>query len=82
LIAPHYLSSDRVYDLPRMLKTCKKDMVAFGIDECAALVIDGENYKIVRSGEEAKVFKCYFKGNEYFAEEITENGTLDKLYKI
>ncbi len=82
LIAPHYFSSDRVYDLPRMLKTCKKSMVAFGIDECAALVIDGERYKIVRSNQGAKIFKCYFKGKEYFSEEITQNGTIDELYKI
>lgn len=82
LIAPHYSSSDRVYDLPRMLKTCKKSTLAFGIDECAALIIDGNSFKVVKSRDDAKVFKCYLKGKEYFADEITQYGQLDDLYQI
>lgn len=82
LIAPHFSSSNRVYDLPRMLKTCKKNTIAFGIDECAALVIDGNEFKIVKSRQDVKVLKCYFKGKDYISEEITKNGQLEELYKI
>ena len=82
LIAPHFSTSDRVYDLPRMLKTCKKNTMAFGVDECAALIIDDDNYKIVKSSDSAKVFKCYLKQKEYFACEITGSGQLKDLYQI
>jgi len=82
LIAPHYMNSDRVYDLPRMLKTCSKKTIAFGIDECVALVIDNENYKVVKSNKNAKVFKCYYANKEYKSIEIRDDGKLIDLYKI
>lgn len=82
LIAPHYSSSDRMFDLPRMLKTCKKNMLAFGIDECAALVICDDKYKIIKSQNQAKVFKCYYKNKDYNCIEINTDGDLETLYQI
>ena len=64
-----------------MLKTCKKNTVAFGVDECAALVIDGEDYKIVKSSGEAKVFKCYYLNSEYNCKEICDFGKINDLYQ-
>ena len=82
LIAPHFSTSDRVIDIKRMLKTCKKNTIAFGIDECAALVIIDDKYKIIKSKDGSKVFKCYYKNSEYFSFEITSCGDLNELYKI
>lgn len=81
LIAPHFSSSDRVYDLPRMLKSCKAETIAFGIDECAALVIDDDKYRVLRSNDNAKVFKCCIKNKEYKAVEINDNGEVFNLYQ-
>ena len=82
LFAPHFSTSDRVYDLPRMLKTCKKNTIAFGVDESAALIIDGDNFKVVKSVDSAKVVKCFYKDKEYKSIEIFENGALNELYQI
>ena len=80
LIATHFSSSDRVHDLPRMLKTCKKGTIAFGIDECAAIVINNESYKIIKSDNNAKVFKCFYQNKDYVSLEIESDGTLCELY--
>ena len=82
LIAPHFSTSDRVYDLPRMLKGCKKNTMAFGIDECAALVVCDGDYKIVKSKDNAKVFKCYYKNKEYNCIEIIGDGDVESLYQF
>ena len=80
LIAPHFSNSDRMYDLPRMIKRLKKT-IAFGIDECASLIINGDEYRIVKSSDNAKVFKCYFENNNYITQEIQENGNVFNLYQ-
>ena len=82
LIAPHYTNSGRPNDLPRMLKGLKKNTVAFGIDECAALVIEDSAYQIVTSSDDAKVFKCYYLNGEYKAVELENKGEVDSLYSI
>jgi peptidase E len=80
LIAPHYTNSGRPNDLPRMVKSCKKNTVAFGIDECAALVITDETYQLVKSSSEARVFKCYYLNGEYKSVELENEGEISKLY--
>ncbi len=82
LIAPHYSSSDRPKDLPRMLETCSENMVAFGIDECVALVVDGDCFEVVTSSAGAKVFKCYISGGEFHQLELPSVGALEELYKL
>ncbi len=81
LIAPHFSSSDRVYDLPRMLNGCKASTIAFGIDECASLVIDGEKYRVIKSQAEAKVFKCCNKNGKYNCIELLLEGEVKDLYQ-
>ena len=80
LVAPHFSNSDRIYDLPRMLKRCNRTM-AFGIDECASLIVVGDEYSVVKSSDNAKVFKCYYKNNDYISQEIKESGKLFNLYQ-
>lgn len=82
LIAPHFSNSSRVTDLPRMLKSCVKGTVAFGIDECAALVINENRYSIIKSNNDAKVFKCYYVNGKYNSVEFEENGDIISLYQL
>lgn len=82
LIAPHFMTSDRPNDLPRMLSTSKKGTIAFGIDECAALLINDDNYEIITTNKAAAVYKCYIKNKIYIQEKLKFNGSLSSLYKI
>ena len=81
LIAPHFSNSDRVHDLPRMMKRCPLGTIAFGVDECAALVIEDENYRVLRSDDGAKAFKCYYENGVYISQEINAEGTILNLYQ-
>lgn len=82
LIAPHFSTSDRVYDIVRMLKNCKKNTIAFGIDECAALVINDEKYIVIKTEDNAKVYKCFYKNKEYVKLELSKSGHVKELYQI
>ncbi len=82
IIAPHFSSSGRILDMQRMLKTCNKNTIAFGIDECAALVIDDDNYKVVCEDKTNNVFKCYYLKNEYKKIKLEMAGTIEDLYQI
>lgn len=82
LIAPHFSSSLRPKDLPRMLKACRKGTIAFGVDECAALVIDDNKYYVVKSNAAAKVFKCYYLNGEYCSVELENKGDINSLYRL
>lgn len=82
LVAPHFMTSDRPNDLPRMLKNLKKGTIAFGIDECAALVIDDDNYKIITTKDGMGAYKCYIKNGKYFQEKLAKEGKKLELYKI
>lgn len=81
LIAPHFSNSDRVLDIKRMLKNLSAKTIAFGIDECAALIIDGDEYRIIKSKTDAKVFKCYYLNREYKSVEIDDFGKIEDLYQ-
>ena len=65
----------------RMLKNLSAKTIAFGIDECAALVIDGDEYRIIKSKTDAKVFKCYHLNREYKSVEIDDFGKIEDLYQ-
>lgn len=81
LIAPHFSTSDRVHDIKRMLKSSKVDTIAFGIDECAALYINNDEYKVISSSKDAKVFKCYNLKGEYNCVELNNFGNVKELYQ-
>ena len=81
IIAPHFSNSNRVHDIKRMLALSKSGTIAFAIDECAAFVIDDENYRVIKSNSDAKVFKCYYDSGEYRCIEINNSGNLKDLYQ-
>lgn len=77
LLCPHYSNSTRPKDIERMTKKIKQ--VAICLDNGVALEIDDENYKIIKSVESAKAFKCYIKNGDFCCIEIENNGKFNDL---
>lgn len=76
LICPHYDTEiHRQDDLKRMMKTTTQ--MAIALDECSALEIVDDKYRVITSKPTAKVRKIYWKQDEYIIEEIP----VDKSYK-
>jgi len=77
LFSPHYSNSNRPLDINRMTKCLKQ--VSICADNNTALVIDGENYRVVKSDNNANIYKCYYKNNEFKSCILPETGKLNKL---
>ncbi len=70
LHCPHYnIETHRQKDLKRMMKSTYK-LVAIALDDCAALEVIDDQYRIIRSNKTAKAYKTYWKKGEYIQEEI------------
>lgn len=84
LHCPHYdVEVHRQEDLKNMMKKVSK-IVSIAIDNCCALEIVDDKYRIIRSKPTSKAYKIYWKNNQYFKEEIiskNEFGSLDDLLK-
>ena len=78
LFSPHHSQSNRKDDMPRILSKCK-NLVGFGVDECAAIVFDNDNFYIVKSNNKSKVYKCFYQNNNFVEKEINGSGKLDEL---
>lgn len=68
----------REKDLKRMMKITSG--VAIALDECAAIEVVDNWYRIITSKKEAKAYKFYWKSGKYFKEEI-ENKKEFRLLK-
>lgn len=77
LFCPHYRNSEREKMLPDFLKGLNK--VALCVDEQVAVVIDGDEYKIVKTNDSASAFKCCYLKDKFIKEEI-ESGKVDEFY--
>lgn len=70
LHCPHYDTEIlRESDLKRMIKRIPK-IVAIALDECCALEVIDEKYKIIKSKPTTKAYKIYYKKWKYHKEEI------------
>ena len=70
LICPHYDSeSHRPDSFKNMIKE-KPELVGIALDEHAAIEIVDDEYRIHSYGSGGKAYKCYWKNEEYFTEEI------------
>ena len=70
LHSPHYdVEKDRKPDLKKMMN--KTSGVAIAIDNCCAIVVVDEKYKIISSKSSANAYRVYWQKNKYF-EEIIE----------
>ena len=72
LHCPHYdTEQHREADLKRMMRTTRR-IVAIALDECAALEVINDQYRIITSKKGAKAYKIYWKHNRYYNEEIKQ----------
>ncbi|MBT4651482.1 type 1 glutamine amidotransferase-like domain-containing protein [Candidatus Woesearchaeota archaeon] len=79
LHCPHYdLESNRQEDLKKMMKTTPK-IVAIALDNCCALEVIDNKYRILNSKPTAKAYKIYWKTGKYFQEEIPPKKEFEKL---
>lgn len=68
-LCPHFdKERDRKPSLKRMLKKSKG--VAVAVDNCAALEILGDSYRVITSKPKASVYLCYWKGQKYFVRSL------------
>lgn len=68
---PHYdTESERKASLQKMMK--KFSGIAVAIDDCAALEIVNDKYRIITSNENANAYKVYWKQNKFYEEQITK----------
>lgn len=69
LHCPHYdLEKQRKASLKKMMK--KISGVAIAIDNCCAIEVIDNEYRIINSKPSANAYKVYWKGNRYFEEVI------------
>lgn len=70
LHCPHYdIEVNRKEGLKKIMRKTPK-IVAIALDNCSALEIVDDKYKIITSKSTAKAYKMYWKNNEFFEEEI------------
>lgn len=81
LHCPHFdVELSRQDDLKRMMKTTPK--VAIALDNCAALEIIDDKYRIITSKPGAKARKAYWRHGEYMLEEIAFNREMQNLSSL
>ena len=82
LHCPHYdAEKNRKADLKRMMKITH-NIVAIALDNCTALEVIGDKYRIIKSKAGAKAYKCYWKRGKYFEDEIKSKKEFEPLDKL
>lgn len=70
LYCPHYdTEKRRKADLKRMMKKTSR-VVAIACEECTALEIVDEQFRIIKSKSSAKAYRIFWKNNKYVREEL------------
>lgn len=78
---PHYdFETFRQIDLRRMMKSTSK--VAIALDNCSALEVIDDKYRIITSKPTAKARKIYWKRGEYIVQEIAADGKYRSLQDL
>lgn len=74
LFCPHYdVEKIRKVELKKMMKN--KKGIALALDNCSAIEIVDDKYRIIYSKKTANAYKVYWKKGEYFENKITRNNT-------
>lgn len=82
LICPHYDSeSHRKESFKNMIKEMP-ELVGIALDEHAAIQIVDDEYRIHSYGPGGKAYRCYWRGKEYFTEEIISTKDFKSLEKL
>jgi dipeptidase E len=82
-LCPHFdAEKGRSASLKKMLSGTKQ--VAVALDNCAALIIDGDDIRTIISKPQAAAYRCYWKGSKYFKEKLDAKGkfALSDIVKI
>jgi len=81
LNCPHYdFETERKADLKKMMK--KNSGVAIALDNCCAIEIIDDKYRIITSRKTANAYRVYWKGNEYFEEAIKKEAGFNALKQL
>lgn len=76
LHCPHYDTEEhRQNDLKRMMKSTHK-IIAIALENCCAIEIIDNQYRIIKSKNGAKAYKIYWNKWKYFKIEINNNDYL------
>ena len=78
LCCPHY---DIEFDRQKSLKNTSKNLkeVSIAIENCCALEIVDDKYRIINSNSKAKAYKVYWKNGKYHKEIIVQKKTFSPL---
>lgn len=80
-LCPHFdKEKDRQPSLRKMLKVSKSHAVA--VDNCAALEIVNDKYRIVTSKPQASAYLCYWKAGKYYKRSLRGVPTLRPLQEL
>lgn len=80
LYCPHYLKEKRKADLKKMMK--KTSGVAIAIDNCCAIEVIDDKYRIISSKSQTNAYKVYWKENRYYEEVIKKEKRLENLQDL
>jgi len=79
--SPHYdVEKDRRPGLKKIMK--KTSGVAIAIDNCCALEVIDDTYRVIASKSHAKAYKVYWKGGTYFEDEIAQRKDFAPLVQL
>ena len=78
---PHYDSeADRKVSLKKMMQ--KNSGIAIALEDCAAIQILGDTYRIINSNNIARAYKIYWKNNIFYEEVIEQVNTFKSLNEL
>ena len=81
-LSPHHIREKKLRD-PGMREMMRRTSgVALALDDNSALIIEGENYRVVMSKKNVGIRRVYRKRGEMFLEKIQPAGKLDELLRI
>lgn len=81
LFCPHYdTEKDRRADLKKMMK--KNTGVAIAVDNCCAIEIIDDAYRIITSRSNANAYKVYWKRNKYHEKKLEKSKNYKKLEEL
>lgn len=81
LACPHYdVEKDRKPQLKEMMKTTRG--VAIALDNCAALEVVGERYRIVTSNATAHAYQVYWRGGKYHEVSVAQRKDFRPLSEL
>ena len=81
LFCPHYdFEKQRELELKKMME--KTTGIAVAVENCCAIEIINNNYRVISSKKTAKAYKVYWKNGKYFKEEILKKKDFSPIKEL